>query len=56
MVSWLQQLDIAEKREPDNVQVGEAALEEHTNSVRQLEALYTAVQNSFRESHKVSQH
>ena len=52
-VSWLQQTDAAAERGPDGIQVDLDILEEHSESVGKLETLYTAVQNCFRESHKV---
>lgn len=50
---WLQQLDIQNPNQETSF-VDVDALEELDNSTTNLEMLYNAVQNSFRESHKVT--
>jgi hypothetical protein len=53
IIIWLLQFDKRAEYET-NVQIDEYAQEELPSSVNRLETLYVAVQNSFRESHKVN--
>lgn len=56
IIVWFQQFDENAERGSNAIGIDEYAHEELLRSVNKLDALYVAVQNSFRESQKVSRH